>query len=144
MDGLGSRDREWLPYKYYTDPPHHSFHEFCRGPVLPWARIKYFGDLCFRKDTVEEIHALSPDWWIAPLKARDRKGLRDAFIKTSEVDPVRDECEAYGSKLVTGGNKVTIKRYLGSPHLFAFYPWLAQKEFDRDSIEALREAHCTR
>lgn len=136
---------DWLNYEYYTDSPHPSFHEFYRGPVLPWARIKFFKDLCVPKGREDEIAALWPEWWIAPLKAKNWKGLCDSFIRTAEVDCLRDEGEEYGAKLVAGGNKVTIKRYIGSPHMFVFYSWLAQKqEFDRDSIDALRQVHGTR
>lgn len=136
---------EWAKYNYYTDSPHPSFHEFYRGPVLGWALIKFFGDQCLPKDKEDEICAMWPEWWIAPLKAKNWKGLCDSFVRTAEVDPLRDEGEEYASKLIVGGNKVTVKRYIGSPHLFAFYSWFAQKqEFDRDSIDALKEVHGTR
>lgn len=136
---------EWLDYKQYTDSPHRSFHEFHRGPVLPWTRIEYFIKHCVSKCEAEKLRETWPDWWIAPLKAKNWKGLCDTFIRTAEVDPLRDEGEEYGMKLVAGGNKVTMKRYPASPHLFAFYDWLAQKrDFDRDSIKALRHAHGTR
>ncbi|KAK7753238.1 hypothetical protein SLS62_004757 [Diatrype stigma] len=135
----------WLTYNYYTDSPHRSFNEFYRGPILPWARIKYFADLCNPRDSVDGgISALWPDWWITPLKAKNWKGLCDTFVRTGAVDPLRDEGEEYGSKLVAGGNQVIVKRYPGSPHLFAYFPWFAQKQqFDRDSIKALREVHNT-
>lgn len=135
----------WLTYKYYTDSPHRSFHEFYRGPFLPWTSIKFFADLCIPEDKESEISALWPEWWITPLKAKNWEGLCDTFIRTGGVDPLRDEGEEYGSKLVAGGNTVTVKRYLGSPHLFVYFPWFAQKQqFDRDSIKVLREAHGTR
>ena len=127
---------KWLSYKYYTDSPHASFHEFYRGPVL----IHY----CLPKGGVEELRAAYPEWWISPLKSKNWKGLCDTFVRTGEVDPLRDEGEEYGMRLVAGGNKVTMKRYPASPHLFSFYDWLPQKQdFDRDSIEALRRAHGT-
>ncbi|RKU44097.1 hypothetical protein DL546_001215 [Coniochaeta pulveracea] len=133
-DGLG--------YKYYTDSPFPSFHEFYRGPILPWARISWFGAHCMPPDKLPELRAMWPDWWFAPIRAPDWKGLCDAFIRTAECDPLRDEGEAYGMKLVAGGNKVTIKRYLGCPHTFMYLPFMKQKEvYDQDAIEALRTAH---
>lgn len=135
----------WLGYQDYTDSPHRSFHEFARGPVLPWARIQYFRDCCLPAGGIEELRTKWPAWWIAPLQAPNWKGLCETFIRTGEVDPLRDEGEEYGAKLIAGGNKVTIKRYLGSPHMFAFYPWYKKKqEFDKESIAALRQAHATR
>ena len=66
----------------------------------------------------------------------------NTFIRTAERCPLRDEGEAYAGKLIAGGTKVMVKRYLGCPHLFMFCDWLAQKsEFDEDSIRALKEAH---
>jgi acetyl esterase/lipase len=132
-----------MQYETYEESPFKSFHEFAHGPVLPWARIKFFGSHCFpggdagRRDDM-------PRWQIAPLEAEDWKDLCPTLLRTGEVDPLRDEGEAYGMRLVEGGNKVTMKRYLGCPHMFMFYQWLPEKQqYDRESIAALREAHAT-
>lgn len=133
---------EGLAYKYYTDSRFPSFHEFYRGPVLPWERIKWFGSLVFPEDRLAELRSLWPDWWFEPLRAPDFRGLCPAVIRTAECDPLRDEGEAYGMKLVAGGNLVTIKRYLGSPHSFMGLKCMKQKEeYDLDSIAALKQAH---
>ncbi|KAK9771503.1 putative Alpha/Beta hydrolase protein [Seiridium cardinale] len=134
-----------LFYKYYIDSPHPSFHEFFRGPILPWKSLEYFGEYCFPRDKIEERLALIPDWWADPLfKAKNWSGLCETYIRTAETDPLRDEGEAYAFKLVTAGNKVTMKRYLGCPHVFMFWKGLKQKqEWDRDSVRALKEAHGT-
>ncbi|KAI0125649.1 Alpha/Beta hydrolase protein [Xylariales sp. AK1849] len=135
---------EGLTYKYYTDSPFPSFHEFYRGPILPWASIKFFGETSFPRDKLEEHLALLPDWWVAPLKAKNWSRLCDTFIRTAECDPLRDEGEAYGMKLVAGGNKVTFKRYIGCPHAFMVWKDLQQKkDYDEDSIQALKTAHGT-
>lgn len=133
---------EGLAYKDYTDSPFPSFHEFYRGPVLPWARIKWFGNLTMSEDKQAELRSLWPDWWFSPLRAPNFRGLCPSFIRTGECDPLRDEGEAYGMKLVAGGNTVTMKRYLGSPHTFPHLTGLKQKaQYDLDSIAALKEAH---
>lgn len=94
---------------------------------------------------MEERLALIPDWWADPLNnAKNWSGLSETYIRTAETDPLRDEGEAYALKLVVGGNKVTLKRYLGVPHVFMFWKDLKQKqEWDQDSINALRVAHGT-
>lgn len=131
-----------LAYKYYTESPYASFHEFYNGPVLSWARIKWFGNLTFPEDKLAELKSMWPDWWFAPIRAPDFRGLCPSFIRTGECDPLRDEGEAYGMKLVAGGNDVKIKRYLGSPHNFMGLKEMKQKEqYDLDSIAALKEAH---
>lgn len=134
-----------LAYRYYTESPFPSFHEFYRGPVLPWKRIKYFGDLCMPQDKLHELRRQWPDWWFAPLRARNWDGLCDTLIRTAEVDPLRDEGEAYAMKLVAGGNKVTIKRYLGCPHTFMYLDSMKKKhQYDEDAVAALRVAHARR
>jgi acetyl esterase/lipase len=131
-----------LSYTYYTESPFRSFHEFYRGPVLPWERIKYFGRLCMPPEKLPELQRMWPDWWFAPLRAPDWNGLCDTFIRTAELDPLRDEGEAYAMKLAAGGNKVSIKRYLGCPHTFMYINTMRRKhEYDRDAIQALRAAY---
>ncbi|KAK0644689.1 Alpha/Beta hydrolase protein [Cercophora newfieldiana] len=131
-----------LSYRYYTESPFASFHEFHRAPVLPWKRIQYFGKFSMPHDKMPELRKLWPDWWLCPIRATNWSGLCDTFIRTAEVDPLRDEGEAYGMKLVAGGARVTFKRYLGCPHTFMYLPFMKQKdEYDRDAIEALRIAH---
>jgi acetyl esterase/lipase len=131
-----------LSYAYYTESPFGSFHEFYRGPVLPWERIKYFGRLCMPPEKLPELQRMWPDWWFAPLRAPNWNGLCDTFIRTAELDPLRDEGEAYAMKLVAGGNKVSIKRYLGCPHTFMYINTMRRKqEYDRDANDALRDAH---
>lgn len=130
----------------YDDPsesPYPSFTEFANGPVLPFARIRLFGGICFPRDQLPERLALVPEWWTCPIRAENFRGLCDTFIRTGAVDPLRDEAEAYGFKLVQAGNvKVTMKRYTGCPHMFMYWRPMPQKhEYDEDSIRALKDAH---
>jgi acetyl esterase/lipase len=130
-------------YAFYTDSPHASFHEFYKAPILPWARIQWFGKHCFPSPArLAEVRAMWPDFWLAPIRAPNWAGLCPTFIRTAELDPLRDEGEAYGLKLVAAGNKVTTRRYLGVPHTFMSMRFLKQKEdYDADAISALKQAH---
>ncbi|KAK1753937.1 Alpha/Beta hydrolase protein [Echria macrotheca] len=131
-----------LAYRSWEDSPFPSFGEFRADPTLPWERIRYLGSHAMPQDRIAELRAMWPDWWLAPIRASNWKGLCDTFIRTAEVDPLRDEGEAYGMKLVAGGAKVTFKRYLGCPHTFMYMPFLKQKdEYDRDAVDALKLAH---
>ncbi|KAI1101464.1 alpha/beta-hydrolase [Jackrogersella minutella] len=131
-----------LLYKSPSESPFASFSEFANGPILPWARIHFFGQHCFPEDKIEKISATVPEWWISPLKSKDWTGLCDTYIRTGECDPLRDEGEAYGFKLIEGGTKVTMKRYVGAPHTFMYFDWFKKKqEYDLDTITALKQAH---
>ncbi|KAI1491826.1 Alpha/Beta hydrolase protein [Biscogniauxia mediterranea] len=133
-----------LQFDDYTESPFPSFRDFAHGPILPWARINFFGKQCFPRDKVEEIRAMWPHWWFAPLNADNWRGLCPTFIRTAECDPLRDEGEAYARQLVVGGTKVTMKRYIGCPHTFMFFTWFSEKKvYDTDSIIALKEAHAS-
>jgi acetyl esterase/lipase len=131
-----------LSYKFYTNSPFPSFHEFNRSPILPWARIQWFGKHCMPQDKMAELRATWPDWWLAPIRAQNWAGLCDTYIRTAECDMLRDEGEAYGMKLVAGGNRVAFKRYLGSPHTFMYLTCMKQKHaYDEDAVVALKRAH---
>ncbi|KAH8897211.1 alpha/beta-hydrolase [Thozetella sp. PMI_491] len=131
-----------LAYTHYTDSPYRSFIEYAHGPVLGWPTLRYFGSYCFPPDCRAERLAMIPDWWVGTINAPNWEGLCDTLLRTGECDPLRDEGEAYGRKLLETGNKVTMKRYIGCPHTFMFFPELRQKmEWDADSIRALKAAH---
>lgn len=104
-------------YKELEDSPYESFRQYSRAPLLNWARMSYFQRYAFPDDKVDYIRSLWPEWWLSPIKAPNFAHLCDTFLITAEIDPVRDEGEDYGKKLVAGGNKVTFKRYISNAQL---------------------------
>ena len=58
-------------------------------------------------------------WFADAMNAPDFKNLAPlTWIGTAEVDPLRDEAEAYAQKVKEAGNNLVLKRYNGVPHPF--------------------------
>lgn len=54
----------------------------------------------------------------APILEKDLTKMPETLILTAELDPLRDEGEAYGEKLRKAGNYVEIHRISGAFHGF--------------------------
>jgi len=91
-------------------------------------------------DHYAETPADFADWRMSPLRAPDLAGLPPAIVITAEFDPLRDQGEAYGTRLQEAGVFTTLLRADGMFHGFfgmhAFLP-PAQHAWDT-AIGALR------
>lgn len=56
--------------------------------------------------------------YFAPILAKDLKGMPETLILTAQLDPLRDEGEAYGERLKAAGNYVEIHRIEEAFHGF--------------------------
>ena len=80
----------------------------------------------------------TPDVYAAPMRTADLSDLPPAYILTAEHDPLRDDGERYGERLIEAGVEATIRRAPGTIHGFVrarFTSLVAEEE-----VEALGSA----
>lgn len=93
-----------------------SVHENGTDYILTSKRIQDYMELYVTKS--EDYN--SP--YFAPLLADDLSNQPETLIITAQFDPLRDEGEAYGQKLIEFGNKVEIHRIENAIHGYFTLP----------------------
>lgn len=128
-------------YKKASDSEFPSFVENEFAPCLNWARISFFKENSQMKEADEEAErAALPEFYSSPINGK-LEGICDTFIGTASADPLRDEGELYGHRLIAAGVKTTVRRYSGVPHPFMHMPIKKAEVYMNDICEALRSAH---
>jgi len=112
------------PAAAYYDPPTVSYLKYAEGYGLTRSEMIWFWDL-YLNDKEE-----AKDFRVAPLLAPSLAGLPRAFVVTAEYDVLRDEAQAYATRLASEGVDVTHELVEGMNHGFAAsvseFPFLAQ------------------
>jgi acetyl esterase len=113
-----------------------SYVENADGPLLTKAAMAWFIDQYAHSD------ADRTDPLASPLLTPDLAGLPPALVLTAECDPLRDEGEAYGKRLMEAGVPAEVKRYAGMPHGFFSFgtAFDGSKEAMADALLRLRSA----
>lgn len=89
-----------------------SWTEFADAPLLTAADARWLWEQYVGAGRVDIGHLA------APMKAASLRGLPPALVLTAEVDPLRDDAEAYAERLRHDGVPVTAIRYPGVFHGF--------------------------
>lgn len=86
--------------------------QFATGYLLTAGAMKWFSSHYVR--TAQDLY--DPD--VAPSLATDHRKLPSTYILTAELDPLRDEGEAYAERLFRAKVPVTLRRWDGMIHGF--------------------------
>ncbi|AEF40730.1 putative esterase/ lipase [Hoyosella subflava DQS3-9A1] len=89
-----------------------SWSEFADSPFLGAADARWLWDQYVGRGCRVDDHLA------APMRAQSLRGLPPALILTAEVDPIRDDAEAYAARLRHDGVSVSLIRYTGVFHGF--------------------------
>lgn len=135
--------------KYATPDmsPWPSMREFEYAPLLNWDKLKWFDtfkwmSLASQNPSVKpKEQKRDMSWFPDAMNAPDFKNLAPlTYLATAEIDPLRDEAEAYGKKVEEAGNKIIMKRFRGVPHHFMHMDGLLPqaREYVQDAISHIR------
>lgn len=113
-----------------------SYRENGEGYLLTREAMQWFW-AHYTRDASDREHP-----YAAPLRAPQLGGLPPALIITAELDPLRDEGEAYGARLNEAGVAARVSRYDGMPHGFFGMAALLDKarEARDEAVASLRRA----
>ena len=125
---------QWLIYPSTDlDGKTRSYELFCEGfllteTLMEWFRAHFLGDTD------------PTDLKASPLRAEDLSGLPPAYVATGGFDPLRDEGEAYGARLVEAGVPCAVQRFPSLVHGFANLTGVSQASHDamQQAVGALR------
>jgi acetyl esterase len=108
----------------------YSYDQFATGYYLSRKLMEWFWD-AYTTDPAQRAEILA-----SPNQARPEQlvGLPPAFLLVDEADVLRDEGEAYASKLRQAGVPVTTVRYDGTVHDFMLLNPLAETNATRAAI----------
>lgn len=76
----------------------------------------------------------------APLRAESLAGLPPAYVITADLDPLRDEGDAYAKRLQEEGVQVTHRSYPGVIHDFCIMPLTSGLAALGEAMAAVRQA----
>ena len=107
-----------------------SYDEFAEGYYLTRKAMEWFWDAYIPDPNERTQITASPN----QATIEELKGLPPTLLLVDEVDPLRDEGEAYAAKLRTAGVPVTTVRYDGVVHDFMLLNAMSESRATRAAI----------
>jgi acetyl esterase/lipase len=117
-------------YLEYENPPFRSVYENGSDYLLTMGKMKDYVNLYLNNDEERK------EKYVSPLRETDFSNQPETMIITAEFDPLRDEGEAYGKKLLQAGIKVEIHRLSDAIH--GFFSLGVRSHHMRESLELIK------
>ena len=118
-------------YLEYENPPFRSVYENGSDYILTIGKMKDYVN--FYLNDEEERR----EKYVSPLCETDYSNQPRTMIITAEFDPLRDEGEAYGKRLLHAGNEVEVYRLNDAIH--GFFSLGMKSQHMRDSLALIKE-----
>lgn len=117
-------------YLEYENPSFRSIYENGSDYILTIGKIRDYVNLYLNNEDERK------ERYVSPLKETDFSNQPRTMIITAEFDPLRDEGEAYGKRLINAGNEVEVYRLTDAIH--GFFSLGVRSKHMRDSIELIK------
>lgn len=118
-------------YLEYENPSFRSVYENGSDYILTMGKMRDYVNLYLNNEEERK------EKYVSPLKETDFSNQPRTMIITAEFDPLRDEGEAYGNRLLNAGNEVEIYRLTDAIH--GFFSLGVKSQHMRDSIELIKK-----
>lgn len=102
--------------------------DFAKGYYLTQKSMQQFTEaMITSKEQLEDLR-------MSPIDQEPMPDFPETFVLTAEFDPLRDQSEAFASKLQKEGITVLLKRYKGTIHAF-----FGLKDFGSQSLQCIKD-----
>ena len=118
-------------YLEYENPPFRSVYENGSDYILTIGKMRDYVELYLNNEEERK------EKYVSPLRETDFSNQPRTLIITAEFDPIRDEGEAYGKRLLQAGNEVEVYRLNDAIH--GFFSLGVRSQHMRDSLGLIRK-----
>lgn len=117
-------------YLEYENPPFRSVYDNGSDYILTMGKMRDYVDLYLNNEEERK------NKYVSPLRETDFSNQPRTLILTAEFDPIRDEGEAYGKRLLQAGNEVEMYRLNDAIH--GFFSLGVKSQHMRDSLKLIK------